>query len=100
MFNGLKNNYILISPEKDILEFINHNKDTLKIINAIEPHLSTHFPNNEFSLELCDKLGWTTETKLLLNVRVGKRCFLMGCWIISMIFTKKSNLLLKISKIL
>ena len=72
MFNRLKNDYILISPEKDIVEFINHNKDTLKIINAMEPHLSTHFPNNEFSLELCDKLGWTTETKLLLNVRVVK----------------------------
>ena len=78
LFNGLKNNYILISPEKDILEFINHNKDTLKIINAIEPHLSTHFPNNEFSLELCDKLGWTTETKLLLNVRVGEEMFFNG----------------------
>ena len=78
MFNGLKNNYILISPEKDIAEFINHNKDTLKIINAMEPHLITHFPNNEFSLELCDNLGWTTETKLLLNVRVGEEMFFNG----------------------
>ena len=75
MLNELKNNYILVSPEKEINEFINANKDTLKILNAIELPLLRHFPNNRFSLEICDKLGWTTETKLLLNVRVGEELF-------------------------
>ena len=44
----------------------------------MEPHLIEHFPQNRFSLELCDKLGWTTDTKLLLNVCVGEEMFFNG----------------------
>lgn len=75
MLEGLKNNYELISPKEDINDFIDSNEDTFKILNAMEPHLIEYFPQNRFSLELCDKLGWTTETKLLLNVCVGEEMF-------------------------
>ena len=77
MLNDLKNNYVLISPDK-IHDFITSNKNTLTILDAMEPHLIEHFPNNKFSLEVCDKLGWTTETKLLLNVQVDEEMFFNG----------------------
>lgn len=44
----------------------------------MEPQLIKHFPNNKFSLEVCDNLGWTTETKLLLNVQVDEEMFFNG----------------------
>ena len=77
MIKDLNSNYSLISPEK-INEFIESDENTLRILSAMEPHLKRHFPNNEFSLELCDELGWTTETKLLLNVQVPQEMFFNG----------------------
>ena len=74
----LNGNYILISPENQIKDFVDSNEDTLRIINAMEPHLIRHFPQTKFSLELCDDLGWTTETKLLLNVHVDEEMFFNG----------------------
>ncbi len=65
------------SPEK-IEEFIKTNDNTLKIINAIEPQLLKYFPNSKYSLEVCDELGWTTETKLLLNIQVSDGMFFNG----------------------
>lgn len=78
MLENLNNTYVLISPEKRINEFIYANKNTLKILEAMEPHLLRNFPNNSFSLEICDSLGWTTETKLLLNVKVSQDMFFNG----------------------
>ena len=78
MLEKLNNTYILNSPENQISEFLTTKKDTLKILSAMEPHLNRHFPNNEFSLEICDDLGWTTETRLLLNVRVSQEMFFNG----------------------
>ena len=78
MSNQLNNKYIFLSPEKQIYDFINENENTLKIINAMEPQLIKHFPDNKFSIEICDQLGWTTETKLLLNVHVDEEMFFNG----------------------
>lgn len=78
MLEELKNNYTLISPEKQINEFINENRNTISILNAIEPQIIKHFPNNRLSLEVCDDLGWTTETKLLLNIQVDEEMFFNG----------------------
>ena len=78
MLEELNNNYILNSPEKRINEFITAKEDTLKILSAMEPHLNRYFPNNELSLEICDDLGWTTESKLLVNVRVSQEMFFNG----------------------
>ena len=78
MSNQLNSKYNFLSSEKEIYDFINENENTLKIINAMEPQLIKHFPNNELSIEICDKLGWTTETKLLLNVHVDEEMFFKG----------------------
>ena len=78
MDNLLKNKYMLCSYENKINEFIDANENTIKILKAIEPQLTKHFPNCKFSLELCDELGWTTETKLLLNVHVSEEMFFNG----------------------
>lgn len=77
MLENLNSQYTLISPEK-IKEFIDSNKNTLRILNAMKPHLNRHFPNNKLSLEICDELGWTTETKLLLNVQIPQEMFFNG----------------------
>ena len=74
----LNNKYSFNSPENEINNFIMDNKDTIKILNAIDPHLDKHFPNNNFSLEICDKLKWTTEKKLLVNVHVNEEMFFNG----------------------
>ncbi|WP_296804979.1 hypothetical protein [uncultured Methanobrevibacter sp.] len=68
----------LISSEKEINNFISRNKNTLKILKALKPQLNKHFPNYNYSLELCEKLGWTTETKLLLNIEVSEKMFFNG----------------------
>ena len=77
MLKNLNNNYQLISP-KQVNDFINSNERTVEIINAMEPPLNRFFPEAELSLEVCDKLNWTSETKLLLNVRVGEEMFFNG----------------------
>ena len=78
MLENLNNTYTLISPENKINEFMTSDENTLTILKAMEPHLIRNFPNNEFSLEICDSLGWTTETKLLLNVEVSQEMFFNG----------------------
>ena len=42
------------------------------------PHLSNHFPDSRFSLEICDELEWTTEQKLLINISVDEEMFFNG----------------------
>lgn len=100
MMNGLNNDYILVSNENQINDFIILNDNTLTILKAMEFHLIKDFPHSKFSLELYYNLGWTTETKLLLISMLMKICFSMGCWIILMIFIRKLSLLLRILKIL
>lgn len=75
---NLNENYILISPENNIFEFIEHNENALEILNSVNPLLANHFPDSTFSLELCDKLEWTTEEKLLVNVHVSEKTFFNG----------------------
>ncbi|WP_298523751.1 hypothetical protein [uncultured Methanobrevibacter sp.] len=77
MLKNLNNNYQLISPNQ-VNDFINSNERTIEIINAMEPPLNSFFPEAELSLKVCDKLNWTSETKLLLNVRVGEEMFFNG----------------------
>ncbi len=78
MKEDLTDKYRLISPKNEINEFIEHNDKSLEVLEAMEPHLLKHFPNNEFSLELCEKLTWTSEPKLLLNVHVSEEMFFNG----------------------
>ena len=71
-------NFKLISPEKSIAEFIKNNEKTPEILDAIKPQIIKHFPESEFSLEICDELEWTTESKLLVNVCVSHEVFFNG----------------------
>ena len=75
---NLTNRYELISPEHDINRFIEENEKTLEILMCMDSQLTKHFPSNEFSLEICDKLTWTSEPKLLLNVQVTEEMFFNG----------------------
>ena len=77
MIRNLNYNFKLISPNK-INKFLNTNQITIKIINTISPQLNALFPEAEFTLEVCDKLDWTSETKILLNVVVGEEMFFNG----------------------
>ena len=43
--------YLLISPEKEIIEFIENNKNTQIILDAIRPELHRHFPDSKFSFK-------------------------------------------------
>lgn len=70
--------YILISPEKEINDFIENNENTEIILEVIKPELNMYFPNSNISLEICDELTWTTETKLLVNVDVTEEMFFNG----------------------
>ena len=78
MKNNLNAEYELISSEDKITNFVDSNKNSLKILTVIKPQLTKHFPNSTFSLELCDKLEWTTEEKLLINVHVTENMFFNG----------------------
>ena len=78
MLEDLSNDYILISSQNQINDFLDANENTIMILNAMEPHLVKHFPDTKFSLELCKDLGWTLETKLLLNVAVSEEMFFNG----------------------
>ena len=44
----------------------------------MKPLLQKHFSKNKLSLEVCDDLKWTSETKLLLNVHVKEEMFFNG----------------------
>lgn len=78
MKTDLTNKYELISPEHDINQFIKENDKTLDVLRCMDSQLIKHFPNNDFSLEVCDKLTWTSEPKLLLNVQVTEEMFFNG----------------------
>ena len=78
MVSNLTSRYSLISSEPEIIKFINENEKTLEILNAMEPELNCHFPNCKLSLEICDKLTWTSEPKLLVNVNVTEEMFFNG----------------------
>ncbi len=67
--------YRLVSPENEINEFVENNEYTLEILKSIHPLLIEHFSDGGFSLEISDKLEWTTEEKLLVNVPVSKQTF-------------------------
>lgn len=70
--------YMLISGEDEIKKFIESNENTKEILEAIKPQLKKHFPNSKLSLEICNSLVWTTETKLLVNVNVSEEMFFNG----------------------
>ena len=70
--------YMLISGEDEIKKFIESNENTKEILEAIKPQLKKHFPNSKLSLEICNRLTWTTETKLLVNVNVSEEMFFNG----------------------
>ena len=78
MINELNNEFLLISSKEEINDFIANNEKSLEILEAIKPQLKKHFPNNRFSLEVSDKIKWTSETKLLLNVHVNEEMFFNG----------------------
>lgn len=78
MIENLMNNYRLISSEIEIDDFIENNANTLTIIKSMEPYLIEYFPFADFSLEICDNLEWTTESKLLVNVCVCEEMFFNG----------------------
>ena len=44
----------------------------------IKPLRIQYFPNSKYTLEICDKLKWTPETKLLLNIRVNEEMLFNG----------------------
>ena len=75
MNDDLKNRYLIFSKQSDVNQFLNENEKALEIFYCMDNQLSKHFPNSRFSLELCDKLTWTTEIKLLLNVHMTKEMF-------------------------
>lgn len=78
MKNNLNKGYDFDSAKKEIFKFIDNNKNTLEILNAIQPDLVQSFPNTTFSLEISDELPWTTEQKLLVNVHVSEETFFNG----------------------
>lgn len=78
MMNFDLNEKYRLRSSQDIYTFIENNENTLEILNAMEPHLINYFPNNEFILEICDNLDWTSETKLLVNVLVDDDMFFNG----------------------
>ena len=71
-------NYIYVSPQNEIDRFIETNENTGTILSKILPQLNMHFPKSQYSLEICDELDWTTETKLLVNVSVSEEMFFNG----------------------
>ena len=77
MISQITNNYTIIAPKK-VEKFINENEITIKLLNQIEQPLRNNFPDSKISLELCDKLDWTDETKLLVNISVDEEMFFNG----------------------
>ena len=75
--NQLNKNYELKSPN-DIEEFIKNNQITLKLLESIKLPLNDNFPNSRITLEVCDELEWTDDTKLLVNINVSEKMFFNG----------------------
>lgn len=69
--------YELRSPET-IEKFIEENKITCELLKLIESPLTKHFPTSKISLEVCDKLEWSDDTKLLVNISVSEDMFFNG----------------------
>ena len=67
-----------ISKPNEIEKYIENNKETMTILNELNPILNRHFPTSNFSVELCDKLNWTDEEKILLKVYVSEDMFFNG----------------------
>ena len=77
MFENLTNDYKLISPVT-VEKFVEENEITKEIIGEMDPQLNHFFPDAEFSLEVSNQINWTSETKLLLNVKVNEDMFFNG----------------------
>ena len=77
MINQLNNNYIITAP-KEVEKFINENEITIKLLNQIKQPLKNNFPDSKISLEVCDNLDWTDDTKLLVNISVDENMFFNG----------------------
>lgn len=77
LINQLNKNYKLKSPN-EIEEFIRNNKITIKLLESIERPLNDNFPNSRITLEVCDELEWTDDTKLLVNINVSEKMFFNG----------------------
>ena len=92
MNNDLTKSYRLKSAKEDIDEFVRNNENASEILEAIKPELINHFTNNTYSLEICDKLSWTSEKKLLVNVHMSDEMFFNGMLNHLMTYTAKSNL--------
>ena len=75
---NLKQEFDFLSKEDKIYEFIDNNENTQEILNFLLPQLTKHFPKSTFSLEICNKLEWTTEEKLLVNISVDEEMFFNG----------------------
>lgn len=75
--NQLNENYKLKSPN-EIEEFIRNNKITIKLLESIKRPLNDNFPNSRITLEVCDELEWTDDTKLLVNINVSEKMFFNG----------------------
>lgn len=71
----LNKNFKLKKKPKDIEKFIKSNEITLKLIKSIENPLMETFPNSKITLEVCDSLEWTDNTKLLINISVNEDMF-------------------------
>jgi hypothetical protein len=71
-------NYIMISPKGEVINFIKENDNAEIILKSMEPHLFEHFPKSEFSLEISDSITWTTERKLLVNISISEEMFFNG----------------------
>lgn len=69
--------YTLKSPET-IEKFIEENEITCKLLKLIENPLGEYFPTSKISLEVCDKLEWSDDAKLLVNISVTEDMFFNG----------------------
>lgn len=71
-------NFQLESSKQEISEFIDNNEKALEILEIMSSKANIHFPDCELSLEVCNNLTWTSESKLLLNVHVNEEMFFNG----------------------
>ena len=69
--------YELKSPET-IEKFIEENEITCELLNLIETPLTENFPTSKISLEVCDSIEWSDDTKLLVNILVSEDMFFNG----------------------
>lgn len=77
MLNKLSENYELRSSN-EIEKFIEENEITITLLDSIEEPLKNYFPNSKVSLEVCDKLEWSDDVKLLVNIGVSEEMFFNG----------------------